>query len=134
MTDYRQQIICVDFDGTIVDHEFPRVGKLKVGVKDALTRLQRAGFYILIWSCRTSTWFEDVFGSTGERKPYIDAMKAALDDNGVPYNEIDDGTRGKPFAQFYIDDRAVTFNDNWPEIAQAVETAVKREKVQCPTP
>jgi hypothetical protein len=44
-----------------------------------------------------------------------------LKEAGIPYDEVDDGTKGKPFADFYIDDKAIEFKDNWPEIAARIE-------------
>jgi hypothetical protein len=48
--------LSVDFDGTIVDHAFPEIGKLKPGVKEALSRLIEK-YDIVISSCRASQLF-----------------------------------------------------------------------------
>jgi hypothetical protein len=47
-------------------------------------------------------------------------MKDWLDEHGIPYDEIDDGTRGKVHAEFYIDDKGVRFANNWEEISDLV--------------
>jgi hypothetical protein len=47
-------------------------------------------------------------------------MKMFLDANDVPYDEIDDGTKGKPFCSLYIDDKGLRFTNNWSEIADWV--------------
>ena len=35
--------IAVDFDGTIVENQYPQIGKLQSGAKDTLQRLHRGG-------------------------------------------------------------------------------------------
>ena len=34
---------------------------------------------------------------------------------------VDDITHEKPRAQYYIDDKAIEFKDNWAEILQRIE-------------
>jgi hypothetical protein len=112
--------ICVDFDGTIVDFAYPHIGKIKPGVKEALTRLKELGYNIIIYSCRTSRYYPETF-TEARNKVTIAEMIWFLKEAGIPYDEVDDGTKGKPFADFYIDDKAVEFKDNWPEIAARIE-------------
>lgn len=117
--------VAIDFDGTLCDHEYPAIGKIKPGAREALEAIRKSGYRIIIWSCRTCNWATDVFGvdensSTLERK-HVQAMIAWLKDNQIPYDEIDDGTKGKPMADIYIDDKAIRFRDNWDEIKSAFE-------------
>lgn len=125
MTEHWKPIIAVDFDGTIVDHEFPKIGAKKYWVREALAMLRRLGFHVLIYSCRTCKWFPDALpeqettGSTLERV-YAKEMKDFLDAEGLEYDSIDDGALGKPPADFYIDDKGVRFEDNWPQIVKMI--------------
>jgi len=48
----KTKIIAIDFDGTIVDHEFPRIGQLKEGVRDFMKALHKQGHKIIVWTCR----------------------------------------------------------------------------------
>lgn len=116
--------IAVDFDKTICDSDFPAAGPVKPFAKEALTIFRAMGFRILIWSCRTCHWHYDQFGGdpaqpTLERKQ-VQLMIECLDTNGIPYDEIDDGSRGKPLAALYIDDKGMRFADNWRELATYV--------------
>jgi hypothetical protein len=127
--------IALDFDGTLCDHAFPGIGEIKPGVKDAVERLRSLGFYILIWSCRTSHWDYNIFGGNPSQpaleRERVKEMIAWLDANEIPYDEIDDGSRGKPLADFYVDDRAIRFDSstNWFTIASAIERAeIERNK------
>jgi hypothetical protein len=122
--------LAVDFDGTLVDHVYPGVGKVKPGAKEAMQRFRDLGYHVIIWSCRTCHWMPGHFPPNGiSRDDIVRDMVEALDTNDIPYDEVDDGTRGKPMAEFYIDDKGLRFEDNWDEIADAVEriTRFKQE-------
>ncbi len=116
--------IAVDFDGTIVDSEFPTIKGLKSGAKESLWFLRRLGFRIIIWSCRTCHWDYDRYGGSPEQptleRERVKEMIAFLDTNGVEYDEVDDGSRGKPSADYYIDDKAVRFDNNWAPIVSVI--------------
>jgi hypothetical protein len=43
--------ICIDFDGTIVEEEYPEIGKLKAGAKEIINSLSK-NFNIIIHTCR----------------------------------------------------------------------------------
>jgi hypothetical protein len=115
-----KRTICVDFDGTLCDFEYPGIGQVKEGAREALTALRRMDYHILIYSCRTSGWHHEVFGGTpGDNaleRPRVRAMIAWLNEHDIPYDEVDDGTKGKPLADYMIDDKGVRFEDNWKEI------------------
>jgi len=106
--------ICVDFDGTIVEHDPQlRETSLKPGVRDALTRFQELGFKIVIFSCRSNDkFFED-------SAKHVKNMKDILDKGKIPYDEISDSN--KPVAVWYIDDKAIPFRNDWDEITEFVE-------------
>ena len=128
-----QKTVAVDFDGTLCDHEFPRIGKVKKGAREALETLRALGYRIVIWSCRTSKHNAEEFAERNAdgtinlhwlanpmSRPTVGGMVAFLSDEGIPYDEIDDGSKGKPFAEFYLDDKAIRVQDNWAEIAAAI--------------
>lgn len=62
----RPFIVAVDFDGTVVEHEFPAVGADVPGAVAWLVRLAAAGAHFVLWTARTQghlkaavQWFED---------------------------------------------------------------------------
>lgn len=116
-----QPTIGVDFDGTLCDFAYPGIGPVKPGAKEALELFRKLGYRIVIWTCRTCHYHYDIFGGdpaqpTMERQ-FVIEMKEWLDKNEIPYDEIDDGSRGKLHADFYIDDKAIQFRDNWNVVA-----------------
>lgn len=96
----REYIIAVDFDGTIVKHDFPDIGKLKPGAKEALQNLHSKGIKIIIWTCRD-----------GE---YLEEMERFLKAEGIPFDAVNENlpslgfkTSQKIYADLYIDDRSL---------------------------
>ena len=108
-----KKTLSVDFDGTICEHQFPGIGPLMPGVREALTEL-RTKFSIVISSCRTSKQF----GEFQDRDKYVKDMIEYLDAHDVPYDRIDMGDEGKVVAWRYVDDHAVEFKNNWGDIVE----------------
>lgn len=111
----KRYTVCIDFDGTIVDHEFPEIGNLKPGAKEAIERIIER-YDVVISSCRSSNMFKN------ERnyRDHVQEMKEFLEKNEIPFTRIDMGDEGKVVAIAYIDDRAVKYDglsDSWEKIA-----------------
>ncbi len=93
-----KRVLAIDFDGVIHDHKHPvegrRMGAPMEGTKEALTQLHYRYKLIIftIWKPESHKTIEDFM------KFYE-----------LPYDEI---TNIKPQADFYIDDKAITFT-NW---------------------
>lgn len=125
-------VIAVDFDDTLCDSKFPQCGPVKDGAREALKRFKDLGYLILIYSCRTCHWHYKIFGGSPnipvEQRPTVVAMREWLAVNDIPFDEIDDGSRGKPYAKFYVDDKGIRFNNNWSEIVRFVESKTSDNK------
>ena len=52
-------IIAVDFDGTIVEDKYPKIGKLRGNAIEVLKKLQEEGHYIILWTCRDGSELEE---------------------------------------------------------------------------
>jgi predicted mannosyl-3-phosphoglycerate phosphatase (HAD superfamily) len=48
-------IIAVDFDGTCVTHEYPRIGR-DIGAAPVLKRLTDAGHKLILWTMRSTAF------------------------------------------------------------------------------
>jgi 5'(3')-deoxyribonucleotidase len=106
-------VIAIDFDGTIVEHDFPHIGALKPKAKEMINELYKA-YEIVIWTCRNNLYL-----SAGQPN-YLEEARAFLDKEGIKYDRIDAGQQGKIIANYYIDDRGIAFKDNWPQIASSL--------------
>ena len=96
--------ICVDFDGTIVDHCFPEIGAEVPGAIHWLTRLQDQGAKLILFTMRSDT-------SVGG--PMLSEAVAFLEDKGIKFYGInknpdqDSWTKSpKAYADIYVDDAA----------------------------
>jgi len=104
--------IAIDFDGTIAkDKKFPDIGEPEEGVKEALSKIKEMGYTILIYTCRSKD------------AEALELVREWLDKHEIPYDDIFEGE--KPFAKFYIDDRAIHF-DNWNNVLEKVEKSEKK--------
>lgn len=121
-------LIAVDFDQTLCNSNYPECGPMMNGAKESMIALRKMGFLLLIYSCRTCSWHPSIFdnGSPGfvMGRDHVIAMKNWLDENGIPYDEIDDGSKGKPMAAAYIDDKGIRFENNWPEIVEFIKSRI----------
>jgi len=112
-------IIAIDFDGTIVDHEFPKIGKLKPNARKVINRLFDEGHDIVIWTCRTS---QDFF--EGKHEPTLLHVYRFLLREGIHFTTINHNSpraafqaTPKVYADVYIDDRNLGgIPNDWEDI------------------
>ncbi len=114
-------IIAIDFDGTIVEHKFPYIGRLKPNAVETITRLYHEGHKIIIWTCRTS---QRNGNFPKDAKPTIFDVKEFLDENNIPYHTINNNIpeiafqpSPKVYADIYIDDKQLGgIPNDWEDI------------------
>ena len=106
--------IAIDFDGTCVTHEFPKVGK-DIGAAPILKRLVANGHNLILYTMRSnfkgksSPEFPDITGN----KFLTDALNWFRDNDiqlyGIQTNptQIEWTHSPKCYAQLYIDDAAL---------------------------
>lgn len=91
-------IIAVDFDGTCVTHEYPRVGR-DIGAENVLRGLVKRGHALILWTMRSGPQLADAERWFADRDiPLF----------GVNENPTQHEWTGSPkaYAQLYIDDAA----------------------------
>ena len=105
----QSRTIAIDFDGTIVEHEFPAIGRPVDGAIETLKELQARGHKIILWTMRA--------GET------LDAAIKFLSDNGITLYGVNvnpDQTWSrspKAYAAIYIDDAALGCPLTFPGVA-----------------
>lgn len=91
-------IICVDFDGTCVTHEYPDIGK-EIGATEVLKELINKGHKIILFTMRSGKELQDAVDWFRERNIPLFGI------NMNPEQYIWTSSP-KPYAHLYIDDAA----------------------------
>ena len=108
--------ICIDFDGTCVTHEFPKVGK-DIGAVPVLKKLVEAGHKLILFTMRSNralpneTVDPTIMDVTGL---FLDDAVNWLSNNEIQLHGINENptqknwtTSPKAYGQLYIDDAAL---------------------------
>ena len=107
-------IIAVDFDGTIVEHKYPSIGREKPGAIDTLKQLAREGNLLILWTVRDGERLEEAIEFCRGRGLEFYAVNSNTPQN-VPIYGSRPAT-GKISADVYIDDRNLGGLPDWDEI------------------
>ena len=116
-------IIAVDFDGTIVEHEYPKIGKPKRFAFETLKKLQEQGHTLILWTYRTGKELEEAVEFC--RKNGIEFY--AVNENYPGEKFIPGKTSRKILADLYIDDRNFGGFPGWGIIYQQIAGLDKNE-------
>ena len=91
---------CVDFDGTCVFHEYPKVGDTVPGAVNVLKEMQQQGIKIILYTMRSGIYLYDAKKWFKQNGIELFAV------NKNPTQKIWTNSK-KVYAHFYIDDAAV---------------------------
>ena len=107
--------IAVDFDGTIVTHEYPQIGKEIPFAIQTLKMLQQDGHKLILWSVRKDELLEDAVRWCRERGLEFYAVNS-----NFPEENADIIRARKLEAELFIDDRNLGGIPDWGVIYQLV--------------
>jgi len=118
-------IIAIDFDGTIVQHDFPRIGELMPDAKRVINKWADMGWHILVWTCRNNY---EPDHPDWDQAP-IGAVAKFCDEQGLKITGINQQQANlgfylearKIFANVYIDDRNLGGFPGWNATEAMVE-------------
>ena len=103
--DLSKLIIAVDFDGTVVTHEYPKVGRF-IGAESVLSDLVTQGAKLILWTMRSGEQLEDAVRWFEERKiPLYGVNKNPTQHTWTSSNKcyahlfIDDASLGIPLCE-----------------------------------
>ncbi len=105
------EIIAVDFDGTIVEHAYPEIGKPRLFAFETLKQLQKQGYRLILWTYRAGKELDEAVEFC--RKNGIEFY--AVNKN-YPEEEFDSSISRKINADIYIDDRNLGGFPGWSEV------------------
>ena len=108
-------VIAVDFDGTIVEHKYPEIGKERMFAFQTLKMLIAEGHLLILWTIRHGKELDDAVQYCKKNGVEFYAINSNYPD------EIFDGTFSRKInADLFIDDRNVGGFLGWGEIWQEV--------------
>jgi len=119
-------IIAVDFDGTIVEDAYPKVGEPMIFAFDTLKRLQSEGHRLILWTYRSGKKLDDAVAFCKENNLEFYAVN-----KNFPEEEYDEKYSRKIHADLFIDDRNVGGFLGWTAIYKSIfkhEPTPKKKK------
>lgn len=117
----KSYIIAVDFDGTIVEDAYPRIGKPMLFAFESLKQMQSQGHRLILWTYRAGKTLDEA----------VDFCK----ENGVEFYAVNSSFEGEKFdevtqsrkinADLFIDDRNLGGFPGWGEVLQIIEKRIE---------
>ncbi|HPF12062.1 MAG TPA: hydrolase [Flavobacteriaceae bacterium] len=105
--------IAVDFDGTIVEDNYPSIGKPHLFAFDTLKKLQEKGHRLILWTYRYGKELEEAVIFCEENGVVFYAVNKSF-----PEEEFDPKYSRKINADIFIDDRNIQGHMGWGEVYQ----------------
>jgi len=104
-------IIAVDFDGTIVEHRYPNLGKEIPFAIESLKLLQEHGHQLILWTYRAGKELDEAVGFCKKNGLEFYAVN-----KNYPEEIYDESISRKISADIYVDDRNLGGLPNWRNI------------------
>jgi hypothetical protein len=110
--------IAVDFDGTIVEHAYPQIGRPIPFAIDVLKKLQQEEHHVLIlWSVREGRLLQDAVDFCERR-----GLKFFAVNKNYPEDDEPGATPRKLNADIYIDDKNIGGIPDWGIIYKMIKS------------
>jgi len=110
---YNRLTIAIDFDGTIVEDDYPNIGKPKIFAFETLQKLQEDGHRLILWTYRSGLRLEEAVAFCKKNTITFYAVNKSF-----PEEQFDYTKSRKIHADLFIDDRNVGGVIGWGEIYQ----------------
>ena len=101
-------LIAVDFDGTIVEHRYPAIGRELPFATDTLRRLTADGHRLILWTVREGQLLDEALKWCKERGVTFYAVN-----RDYPEQEFGEGVARKIKVDVVIDDRNLGGLPEW---------------------
>ena len=113
-------IISVDFDGTIVEHAFPAIGKTKLFAFETLKALQDKKHTLILWTYRSGKELQEAVEFCKQNGIEFYAINS-----NYPEEVYDETISRKINADVYIDDRNIGGFPGWSKVWELLEDEQK---------
>ncbi len=107
--------IAVDFDGTIVEDAYPKVGKEKLFAFETLKKLQEKGHRLILWTYRSGRTLEEAVRFCKDNGIVFYSVNSSF-----PEEVFEEKYSRKINADVFIDDRNIGGLLGWGEIYQTL--------------
>ena len=108
-------VIAVDFDGTIVEHEYPKIGKPIPFAIETLLELQKNGHTLILWTVRDGELMDEAVAYCARKGLHFYAANKN-------YPEEENATASRKLnADLFIDDRNLGGLPEWGVIYHIVK-------------
>lgn len=123
--------IAVDFDGTIVEHRYPEIGREIPFAIETLKMLSKEGHRLILWSVREGHLLDEAVAWCRERGLEFYAVNKDFPEESTKH----DNYSRKLKVELFIDDRNVGGLPDWGLIYQMIKenksyTQILLEKLQ----
>ena len=116
-------IIAVDFDGTIVEHQYPKIGKEKLFAFETLKALKKQGHLLILWTFRAGKELDEAVEYCKKNGLEFFAVNKSY-----PEEDYDPSLSRKINADLFIDDRNIGGFPGWGEIYQMLSNDVSEQE------
>ncbi len=108
-------IIAVDFDGTIVEDAYPKIGKPMLFAFETLKMLQQKGHRLILWTYRSADRLDEAVEFCKKNDIVFYAVNQSF-----PEETYSNDISRKIHADIFIDDRNIGGFLGWGEIYQMI--------------
>lgn len=99
-------IICVDFDGTLVENKWPEIGKPDTYLFAYLTNCRKHGIKVILYTMREGKLLDDAVEFCKAQGLEFDCVNDNLPEIVEMYGQ----NSRKVYADFYLDDHSAVVN------------------------
>lgn len=118
-------IIAVDFDGTIVEHKYPQIGKEIPSAITTLKQLQAERHLLILWSVREGELLDEAVDFCRKRGLEFYAVNSNMPEEEADMSAL---RSRKVSADMYIDDRNLGGLPDWGVIYEMVHNRWSYER------
>ncbi|MBO4730899.1 MAG: hypothetical protein J5593_05440 [Bacteroidaceae bacterium] len=118
-------LIAVDFDGTIVEHKYPAIGREIPFATETLKHLIRDGHRLILWTIRHGRTLQEAIDWCKERGVEFYAVNSDYAEQDVANEE----RSPKVKCDIYIDDRNVGGLPDWGTIYDMITNNLTYETI-----
>lgn len=114
-------VIAIDFDGTIVEHKYPKIGRSIPFAIETLLQLQKDGHILILWTVRSGDLLQEAID-------YCSRKGLTFYAANKNYPEEDETTASRKLtADLFVDDRNLGGLPDWGVIYHAIRAMERGE-------